>query len=140
MASNQTEHYGLNQWAAEDPVLREEFNRDFQLLDEILTGKGNCKIEVGSYDGTGTYNSTGANRLAFDGVPLVVIVHNDTCLFAFHGDGMGQILTNGGGWTVSLNWEGNSVSWYNRDDASKQMNAPGVRYYYLALLEANSEV
>ena len=33
MASGQTENYGLNQWAAEDAVLREEFNRDNAKLD-----------------------------------------------------------------------------------------------------------
>ena len=36
MASGQTENYGLNQWAAEDAVLREEFNRDNAKLDTEL--------------------------------------------------------------------------------------------------------
>lgn len=36
MANSQTEHYGLNQWAAEDPVLREEFNRDNAKVDAVL--------------------------------------------------------------------------------------------------------
>lgn len=139
MASGQTSNYGLNQWAAEDAVLREEFNRDLQKLDKVLLQKGNCQIEVGSYVGTGTYNSTGAYKLTFSGVPLMVIIHNDTCLFAFQGDSMGQILNNGGGWTVSLNWEGNSVSWYHRDSASQQMNASGVKYHYLALLSAENK-
>ena len=33
MANSQTEHYGLNQWAAEDKVLREEFNQDNAKID-----------------------------------------------------------------------------------------------------------
>lgn len=33
MASGQTEHFGLNQWVAEDSVLREEFNRDNVKMD-----------------------------------------------------------------------------------------------------------
>lgn len=36
MASGQTENYGLNQWAAEDAVLREEFNRDNAKLDMAI--------------------------------------------------------------------------------------------------------
>lgn len=36
MASGQTSNYGLNQWAAEDKVLREEFNRDNAKLDSKL--------------------------------------------------------------------------------------------------------
>lgn len=36
MASGQTEHYGLNQWAAEDAVLREAFNRDNAKTDMAI--------------------------------------------------------------------------------------------------------
>ena len=36
MANAQTEHYGLNQWSPEDPVLREEFNQDNTKIEEML--------------------------------------------------------------------------------------------------------
>ena len=36
MASGQTEHYGLNQWEANDQVRREEFNADNAKLDAAL--------------------------------------------------------------------------------------------------------
>ena len=36
MASGQTENYGLNQWAAEDAVLREEFNGDNAKIEAAL--------------------------------------------------------------------------------------------------------
>ena len=36
MASGQTSNYGLNQWAAEDPVLREAFNQDNTKVDMIM--------------------------------------------------------------------------------------------------------
>ena len=38
MASGQTSNYGLNQWAAEDPVLRTDFNQDNAKLDAVLEG------------------------------------------------------------------------------------------------------
>ena len=37
MASNQTEHYGLNQWSLTDGVLMDDFNHDNQLVDSALT-------------------------------------------------------------------------------------------------------
>lgn len=40
MASKQTTNYGLNQWAAEDRVMRTEFNADNAKLDGALTGLG----------------------------------------------------------------------------------------------------
>ena len=36
MASGQTEHYGLNQWEANDQVRREEFNADNLKIDTLL--------------------------------------------------------------------------------------------------------
>lgn len=44
MASNQTEHYGLNQWAVEDKVLREEFNQDNAKLEATLNQMSYVKI------------------------------------------------------------------------------------------------
>ena len=53
MASGQTSNYGLNQWAAEDPVLRTDFNRDNAKLDAALFDMA-TRITVGSYTGDGT--------------------------------------------------------------------------------------
>ena len=50
MASKQTEHYKLNQWAAEDRVMRTEFNADNAKIEAALEAQaaaiancGNCK-------------------------------------------------------------------------------------------------
>ena len=51
MASGQTSNYGLNQWAAEDPVLRTDFNQDNAKLDAALEATPN--FAVGSYAGNG---------------------------------------------------------------------------------------
>ena len=40
MASGQTTNFGLNQWAAEDRVLREEFNADNRKIDAALKTAG----------------------------------------------------------------------------------------------------
>ena len=56
MASGQTSNYGLNQWAAEDKVLREEFNQDNVKIDTAISNviAAGPKIITGSYAGTGT--------------------------------------------------------------------------------------
>ncbi len=71
MASNQTEHYGLNQWEAGDKVLRTEFNGDNAKIDgalavlaEAVAGKAEAgalsqaaasipKLVAGSFTGDG---------------------------------------------------------------------------------------
>lgn len=54
MASNYTEHLNLCQWAAEDAVLREDFNADNQKLEAAIAEK--ATILLGSYTGDGTKN------------------------------------------------------------------------------------
>ena len=39
MSTNKTQHYQLNQWEAEDKVLRTEFNEDNQKIDQALQEK-----------------------------------------------------------------------------------------------------
>ena len=53
MASSYTEHFQLNQWAAEDPVLREDFNADNAKLDKVIP-----RIVTGTYTGDGTADRT----------------------------------------------------------------------------------
>ncbi|NCB62680.1 MAG: hypothetical protein EOM52_03555 [Clostridia bacterium] len=56
MASNQTEHYGLNQWSAEDSFLRTEFNEDNRKADAAIK---HCEVVVGTYMGTYETNAIG---------------------------------------------------------------------------------
>ena len=39
-----TQHYQLNQWAADDQVLRTDFNADNAKIDAALAQKGNCQF------------------------------------------------------------------------------------------------
>ena len=39
MSTNKTQQYQLNQWEAEDKVLRTEFNEDNQKIDQALQKK-----------------------------------------------------------------------------------------------------
>ena len=56
MASGQTSNYGLNQWAAEDKVLRTDFNQDNAKLDEIMREVCTAlpQIVCGTYTGNGS--------------------------------------------------------------------------------------
>lgn len=47
MASNYTPNYNLCQWAAEDKVLRTEFNADNLKIDQALAGKASASVVSG---------------------------------------------------------------------------------------------
>jgi len=57
MASNQTSNYKLNQWAAEDRIIREEFNSDNQKIETALTSIQATAAKVSSKADTSTLNS-----------------------------------------------------------------------------------
>lgn len=67
MASNQTEHYGLNQWSGDDNFVRTDFNEDNAKIDAALAGKADqvkmeqlaaavdlkCRVKINFYTGDG---------------------------------------------------------------------------------------
>ena len=101
------------------------------------------QIATGSYVGTGTYGSGNPNTLTFDFEPKIVFLARD---------GSEEILGNYAGhitvfpWTAyltfrsgssgyrcTINWNGNTISWYSTSDATSQGNVSGTTYYYLAI-------
>ena len=63
MSTNKTQHYHLNQWEAEDKVLRAEFNQDNAKLDSALAQAAQERAELRSAIPkivTGTYQGNGA--------------------------------------------------------------------------------
>ena len=56
MSTNKTTHYQLNQWEAEDKVLRTEFNEDNQKIDAAMRNLYSAvpRVASGFYVGDGT--------------------------------------------------------------------------------------
>lgn len=118
---------------------------------------GGCKIQTGSYTGTGTYGASNPCSLTFDFVPQIVILVRDGSLFS-QGSGFSfQILmpflttlavnamlsTGSGGSagtaTLHLTWAGSTLTWYTTAASGyyvtpyAQANVEGQVYHYLAL-------
>lgn len=144
MASGQTENYGLNQWAAEDQVLREEFNRDNAKVEEVLSElsrstaqKGNCQVVSGSYVGTGTCGKNAPNRLSFEHRPVLLAVQGGWRFLSVRGRETAIVMSsvNNDKYNTVI-WEDKAVSWYCTTDYEEaQCNTLGETYYYVALLE-----
>ena len=169
-----TEHYQLNKPEVTDPLRLEDFNENVDLIDAALksqadslaavntalgtkaeqstvaalqsavNGKGNCKIAMGSYTGTGTYGSAKPTSLTFPFAPTVVMI-------AESGDGTStepvrmntsflvnplQGATSTYDKALRVTWSGSSVSWYCDDDVVNphlaQNNRSGYIYYWVA--------
>lgn len=149
MSSGQTSNYKLNQWAAEDKVLREEFNQDNFKIETAIADRGNCKIKTGTYVGTGTAGRDTPVTLTFDFYPLIVFLNGaeaqseTTKYFIAHRNSTsicspGYYNTFGAsyerGRPLYLSWTDNSLSFcVDIDIPEAQMNVLNQTYHYIVI-------
>ncbi len=139
MASSQTTHFGLNQWAANDYVIREEFNEDNRIIDTELNKI--TRSAVGSYTGTGAYGSSNPNSLSFPFAPKLVIIQSAADskygpLFIRAGVSTTYCKQDSSGSATTVNWSngGKTLSWYTTSSqVAYQLNSNGHNYNYIAL-------
>lgn len=94
----------------------------------------------GSYKGTNTYGSSKPNTLTFDFVPKLVIVSKRGETNAIGGgtfiwispDTILNFLNNGSTYWCHPTLEGTTLSWYNAEGASYQLNSSSYEYDYFA--------
>ena len=136
MASGQTSNYGLNQWAAEDPVLRTDFNQDNAKLDAALDHLAN-RFYYGTYTCDGTYGAENPITLTFPFQPKAVylalmnrtefpggwMLYGQEQVYIRYGIGTG----NGG--FLNLLWNDTSMSFYSTENANTQFNSSGTVIY-----------
>ena len=148
MANGQTDNYRLNQWSAEDPVLREEFNQDNAKVDGVLNQlekglleKGNCSIFMGEYTGTGKAGAEYPNQLTFPFVPLLVaIVRKDGMYASYQAialQGQEHFCDFNCGSSDASNiciWTEYGLSWYSiSSNVFIQLNESEITYLYVAI-------
>ncbi|HIT31696.1 MAG TPA: hypothetical protein IAC25_02515 [Candidatus Enterenecus stercoripullorum] len=92
------------------------------------------KVHSGAYTGSGTYGSGNRNTLNFDFEPKLVIIQGTSGRTAILTKPSGIGVSIGPSDTAQINvtWNGNSVSWYSRQNAANQMNTNSESYSYTA--------
>lgn len=141
MASGQTTNYGLNQWAAEDKVVRTEFNGDNTKLDIVLAeiSAALSKIVTGTYTGNGAASRT----ISLGFTPRAIYVCSESGT-VYDGNGNyyygGLALTGhpaqgeAGPNTVEIASGGFKVNYSISNTKARVMtNAAGYVFYYIAL-------
>ena len=111
----------------------------YDLWGEVIP---TVKIATGSYVGTGTYGVDNPNTLTFPFEPKVVFIgYGDTEAVTIRGSfcfvrgayTAGSTVSSSSSYTVLLEWDGNTVSWYSGTNQGVQLNATGKTYYYVAI-------
>ena len=150
---NKTANFQLTQWEKTDRIMMEDFNRDNAAIDAALKSNadkaaalqtalascGNCKIEVKTYTGTGTYGSSNPNTLTFSAAPLLVLLGGGQGLMMglLPGCTVAKTSFEEIGYTCSVDWNGSSVTWYTPDGTgTAQFNVKNNIYYAIAIFSA----
>ena len=149
-----TTTYQLNQWEKSDRIQMEDFNSDNMKVEQALAAQaetqremaaalancGNCKIVYGSYTGTGTYESSGANTLSFEHKPIFLAIMPQSSsdnaanhFFAVRGGGYAYTYSENFNSINMITWGDRTVRWYSYN-ATHQYNKSGSTYHYVALL------
>ena len=159
-----TTNYNLNQWDADDPVVRTDFNEDNAKLDAalaakanaaavealqaavtgkaessalsalqaVVTGKGNCRVEFGTYVGTGNQYDTVSLTTSFS--PKMIIVYNGLLSVMFRGATYAAVFRGNSSRAVQLTWREDGVSWRlsNGDESAQDILNGTETHYYAA--------
>ena len=139
MSSSQTANFGLNQWAANDYVIREEFNEDNRKIDTELSKI--TRTATGNYTGNGKYGSANPNSLTFPFAPKLVIIQPSG------GGAYGPMFVRNGVTATAVNYHdtaqastitwsngGKTLSWYTQSNmVAYQLNTNNSVYTYIAL-------
>lgn len=109
------------------------------------------KIELGSYNGTGTYGENNQNSLTFKFPPKLLIIIPSSAdegicekilgLFVYNAPHVAMYFDGGSsggsgksnGNVYISGWDTNTIKWYNPGHASNQLNLSTHIYYYIAI-------
>ena len=118
-------------------------NYEDRVTKEYVEGllSGGAKFAFGSYVGDGRYGSSRPNSLTFDFEPKLLFVQSEagdtqSSIIVLRGARAGTLFPGfqySDSRYVTMTWDGNTVSWYNEQHGTYQLNANGGTYYYLAL-------
>ena len=102
MSSQKTEHYQLHKWEPGDDFLREEFNENFEKLDEATAGK------VGAVFGTYTGDGAATRHIELGFQPAGIILMREDGIMA-------PSATSIYGGLAFQNRPAHSTMWGNKD-------------------------
>ena len=136
-------NYQLNQWAKSDRVMMDDFNADNAKIDAALKANadaimaaGNCRMNVQTYTGTGTYGAANPTQITFPVLPHLFIIRGPRTLLIGSGGSATAFtviyMTSSNGtyaYDQTVTWNDNTMSIYHTQQAQSQMNIANETYY-----------
>ena len=149
---NYTQNYHLPQWVETDRILMDDFNDAYSAIDAALktnadglsaetaaresavAAKGNCRMFLTTYTGTGAYGQSSPCSVTFPWKPEMVSVFapNGNLMEILYGSESAIMRTSYMGAILSVTWTGNTVKWHG-NHPDEQLNGSGLVFTVIAL-------
>ena len=149
---NQTSNYQLSQWDPDDRILRTDFNEDNAKIDEALKAnasaisseastrasaissltrelakKGNVRVEIQTYVGTGKYGTDNPNSVTFSEPPFLLLIGSGGSWGCNIGANRTMKISASSSMGVcNGTWSGGTYTWSDNSAASQLNTANAV--------------
>lgn len=138
-SSSKTPNLNLHKWARTDPVLCDDFNENFGIIDNAIAGVnssigglastyGECQVYSGNYTGTGEQLFT----LHFANAPYIIFLQNGTRPQIYTGMIHDGSFITGEEYTVQISVSGGDVSFFCNSKNYIGINELDSVYTYVA--------
>lgn len=107
---------------------------DYEILYPVVGSEVYNHVKSGNYVGSGQYGQSNPNKLELEFTPKVAMITKTTGVYdayLLNGKTVSYVQSSSGVSEITVEWTGQTVSWYSTDSVEAQLNENGVLYAYV---------
>ena len=106
---------------------------DYEILYPVVGSEVYNHVKSGNYVGLGQYGQSNPNKLTLEFTPKVAMITKTSGVYdayLLNGKTVSYVQSSTGVSEITVEWTGQTVSWYSADSVEAQLNENGVLYVY----------
>ena len=106
---------------------------DYEILYPVVGSEVYNHVKSGNYVGSGQYGQSNPNKLTLEFTPKVAMITKTSGVYdtyLLNGKTVSYVQSSTGVSEITVEWTGQTVSWYSSDSVEVQLNENGVLYVY----------
>ena len=107
---------------------------DYEILYPVVGSEVYNHVKSGNYVGSGQYGQSNPNKLTLEFTPKVAMITKTSGVYdayLLNGKTVSYVQSSTGVSEITVEWTGQTVSWYSADSVEAQLNENGVLYAYV---------
>ena len=108
---------------------------DYEILYPVVGSEVYNHVKSGNYVGSGQYGQSNPNKLTLEFTPKVAMITKTSGVYdtyLLNGKTVSYVQSSTGVSEITVEWTGQTVSWYSSNSVEAQLNENGVLYAYVA--------